>query len=150
MNQNGWTTPYYINLFLKNNVSPPHPHPNDVGVGGISTRSELKWLYWGQEGREILHTDECQWRNKSKDTTASNELEEADGPDSTLASLRKAWTATLDPRPRHVPRARTDIVKESCSQGFPLALTSLTLILAGPDQVSIGFLLAKGCPFHSD
>ena len=34
------------------------------------------------------------------------------------------------------------------AKAFPLALTSLTLILSGPDQVSFGLLLAEGCPFY--
>lgn len=51
-----------------------------------------------------------------------------------------------------MPTARTDSANDPCSQGFPLGfdidIASLTLILPGPDQVSFGFLPAKGCPFY--
>ena len=40
-------------------------------------------------------------------------------PDSTLASCRRAWTALLDPRPRHVPTARTGTANQSCCEGSP-------------------------------
>ena len=40
-------------------------------------------------------------------------------PDSMLASLRRAWTSVLDPRPRHVPTARTGTANQSCCQGCP-------------------------------
>lgn len=53
---------------------------------------------------------------------ASIELGEADGPDSTLARLRRAGAATPDPRPGPRPTARTGSVRRSCCKGFPLGL----------------------------
>lgn len=58
-----------------------------------------------------------------KQNSLSDELGEADGPDSAQASLRRAGTALLAPGSRHVPTARTAIANECCCQGFPLALT---------------------------
>lgn len=62
----------------------------------------------------------------SKETATSDNLGEADGPDSTLTSLRPVGTAMLDPRLRHV-LTRAGIVNMPCCHGFPFGLDSFDI-----------------------
>ena len=54
----------------------------------------------------------------------------------------------LDPRQDVCQQQELAVPTSPAAKDFPWALTSLTLILAGPDQVSFVFILEKGGPFY--
>lgn len=145
MNKNGWKTLYWVNLFKK--ALPP------TRRCGEETEDQCEHRPWGGswngvfELAGILHADSSDWRTETKDCS-DQWTWGADGPDSTLALLRRAGAAVLDSRWRHMPTQELAVPTSPAAKVFPWALTSLTLILAGPDQVSSGLLPAKGCPFY--
>ena len=95
MNKNGWKILYWVNLFKK--ALPPHP--TMWGGDRRSCEHRPRGVRWNGVFELAGFSTQIHLIGEPRPkTVAINELGGADGPDSTLASLRRAGAAVLDPR----------------------------------------------------
>ena len=105
------------------------------------SRSEGQWHCQGQEGEGTLQPDACHWRTSSENAAAGSELEEffARGliPRWRLAGVlgRLYWT-----QGQGMCQQQELTLPTSLAVKVPLGFDPLTLVLAGPDWVSLGLL----------
>ena len=95
----------------------------------------------GPGGRRDLQPDACHWSTRSENTAAGSELEEffARGliPRWHLA---ESLDGSVGPKAKACANSENWHCQPVLLRRFPLALTPLTLILAGPDWVILGLL----------